>query len=76
MQDSKVDAEKRLQEEKGRLEEDVETLKQQLGQKEARVEELMSRLVSGDGRMVFMVLCVFLHCCQCVDGVHTKERDG
>lgn len=52
LQGGKMEAEKRLQEEKERLQEDVETLKWQLGQKEAREEELMSRLVSGDRKMV------------------------
>lgn len=44
VQESKVEAERRMEEEKGRLQEDVETLKWQLGQKEAREEELNNRL--------------------------------
>lgn len=44
VQESKVEAKRRMEEEKGRLQEDVETLKWQLGQKEAREEELNNRL--------------------------------
>ena len=45
VEEDKVEGERRLQGEVERLKEDVETLKWQLGQKEAREEELMGRLV-------------------------------
>lgn len=58
LREAKVEAERRLQEEKGRLEEDVETLKWQLGQKEAREEELVKRLVSGGNCGDYFILLV------------------